>query len=250
MQPIPLSVLPQPVVSRAKQVCNYCRDRKIKCDRTLPTCSSCKLRRRSCHYGLPPVKQRRSEGQLRRHVLVPIRPGSQPARPPLPATAPGPSPKTRPCTTSPSGSSNSVSPEGPATSDEFRRIEANPPNPSRFASDWLAKMLNSSASHSAHRPAERLFRRLFDKVYQQNPLPLESPSPSVDWPGYINSLLGSLPRCLYTTTDLLFHSHVIDEHIFLFCRFLYPGLEVPHYQRILHRRKIGVVSPVFALAVA
>ncbi|RKP35108.1 hypothetical protein BJ085DRAFT_23659, partial [Dimargaris cristalligena] len=43
--------------NRAKQACDFCRSRKIKCDRVRPMCSSCRPRNRNCVYTPTPAKQ-------------------------------------------------------------------------------------------------------------------------------------------------------------------------------------------------
>ncbi|KAJ1992757.1 hypothetical protein H4R33_000914 [Dimargaris cristalligena] len=73
--------------NRAKQACDFCRSRKIKCDRVRPMCSSCRPRNRNCVYTPTPAKQRRSHKDMPRSPvrLLAIKPCPPPC---LPVVAP------------------------------------------------------------------------------------------------------------------------------------------------------------------
>ncbi|KAJ1963710.1 hypothetical protein IWQ62_003133, partial [Dispira parvispora] len=51
-----------------------------------------------------------------------------------------------------------------------------------------------------------------------------------------------VPRPLYRTTDLLFHSHVIYHFLYISCRLLYVDHVVFHYQRFVRRLEAGTMS--------
>ncbi|KAJ1975878.1 hypothetical protein H4R35_002947 [Dimargaris xerosporica] len=65
---------------KAKQACNYCRRRKIGCDRRLPSCTSCHQRNKTCEYTLTAAKQRKlwhsTQPAHQRPVPIAIRPNT------------------------------------------------------------------------------------------------------------------------------------------------------------------------------
>ncbi|KAJ1976387.1 hypothetical protein H4R34_003994 [Dimargaris verticillata] len=70
---------------------------------------------------------------------------------------------------------------------------------------------------------------------------------------YDNAFIGCRPfldtnaDALYAP-DLLFHSHVIQSLLYLFCRVAYAGMEDLHYNRILMRLKLGLIKEGILLA--
>ncbi|RKP38152.1 hypothetical protein BJ085DRAFT_17516, partial [Dimargaris cristalligena] len=47
---LPIPLIRAEIPSKAKQVCDFCRRRKIKCDRLRPSCTTCRQRNVTCRY--------------------------------------------------------------------------------------------------------------------------------------------------------------------------------------------------------